>query len=413
MTVKHHYTARDRLAAHLVLLVIFCMFVIGVIALYMTGVFSPVSGAVSLSDTKPLELNVPPPPGQQGGLLRWLFPSAMAEDAVLLQDDTEVERLFTQMLEEEAETEIDESERIQVDKKDLAVNTNLPNNWFNVLLLATDSRDMKAAPGRTDVMIVASINAETGEIKLSSLARDLYVPIPGIGSSNRLNAAFAYGKANLAMKTINQNFHLNVENYVLVNFSVMASIVDMLGGVDIPIAEAKGTGRQEYQEINEIAAVMEDYEGFSKSPARRPLTEADMGTTVRLDGLQAVAFARVRKTDDDLQRGSRQRVLLQIMLEKVMQDASISSLITLFNTISPITETNLSVPQIMETASKLLLAGSMTLSEKAIPVPGSYSPSIEKDGKGKDISVIKFGAQTNVEALHGFIYGEYIAPPVK
>lgn len=417
MTSKQEYTARDRLAAYLVLLIVFCMFVVGAIVLLISGVFTPASGSASLSDTKPLELNVPQRPEDQSkaGWLQRLIPSAVAEEAgtEIFQADTDVEQLLDQMRKEEEESDIAESERIQVDKKDLALNTNLPGNWINVILLATDSRDMKKERGRTDVMIVASINPETGEIKLSSLARDLFVPIPGIASSNRLNAAFAYGGSTLAMKTVNQNFQLNIEHYVLVNFSVMASIIDTLGGVDIAIAEPTGNGKQEYQELNEIVSVMEDFEGFAKTPTRRALTEADMGQTVRLDGLQAVAYARIRKTDDDLKRGSRQRIILQTMLEKVMKDATLPSLITIFNTVSPITETNLSIPKIMEICSKILLADSMTVSELSIPVPGSFRGVVETDSKGKNIDVLQFSVPQNVQALHEFIYGEHIEPPVK
>lgn len=416
MSDKQHYTARDRLAAHLVLLIIVSMFITGAIALYMTGIFKPVEGTVSLADTVPLDLATPPAGNLQTSFIHWLIPSASAEGASSTegqdaQTGNPVEQLLTQIQAEESESDINDSDQVEINQKDLAVNPNLPSQWFNVLLLATDSRDMKAASGRTDVMIIASINSETGEIKLSSLARDIFVPIPNTAGSNRINAAFAFGKAKLAMKTVNQNFHLNIEHYVLVNFSVMASIVDSLGGVDIYIAEQKGDGKQEYQELNEIVAVAEDFEGFAKSPTRHALTADDMGTSVRLDGLQAVAYARIRKTDDDLQRGSRQRVLLQAMLEKVMQDATLSSLLSLFNSISPTTETNLVVTKIMEIGSKLLLADGITITEKAIPIPGSFRGVIEKDAKGKEINVLRIDMQKNVEELHKFIYGEYIAPP--
>lgn len=430
MQEKQQYTARDRLAANLVLLIIIIMFIAGVIALYMSGIFKPVEGTVSLADTLPLNLATPPANVSQSGFLGWLLPSANAEAPIpaeepapeeqsqadvealtqyYLQSDNPVEQLLLQI--EGAESDINEGDQVQVKKNDLALNTNLPTNWFNVLLLATDARDIKQSFSRTDVMIIASINAETGEIKLSSLSRDIFVDIPDTSGSNRINAAFAFGKANLAMKTINKNFHMNIEHYVLVNFSVMSSIVDSLGGIDIYIAEDNGSKRQEYQELNELVAVAEDYEGFSKNSTRHTLTADDMGTFVHLDGLQAVSYARIRKTDDDLQRGSRQRILLQTLLEKIMSNASLSSLITLFNNVSRTTETNLVVTKIMEVASKLLLSENITMTEKAIPVPGSYRGVIEKDKKGKDIDVLRIDMQKNIRELHEFIYGEYIAPP--
>ena len=426
MPQKQSYTARDRLAAHLVLLIIVAMFVTGALVLYMTGIFAPVQGTVELADIEPLALPSPPVHAarNENALLALLFPTASAEEnmgeeiiAIGQQTDADlgqgnaVEQLLTQIIEEEKESDITANDRVQIDKKDLAVNPNLPEEWFNVLLLGTDTRDIMTSNGRTDVMIIASINAATGEVKLSSIARDAYVPIPNIDASNRINAAFAFGGAPLAMKTVNQNFHMNIENYILVNFSVMASIVDSIGGVDIYIAEENPGKVQEYEVLNELVAVAEDYEGFAKSTTRRPLTLQDMGQTVHLDGLQAVAYARIRTIDNDLQRGSRQRILLQSLMEKVMNDASITSIIGLFNNISRAAETNLVVSKIMELGSKILLAGDLTITEKAIPVPGSYRGSTEIDAKGKEINVLRVDMDKNVQELHEFIYGEYIAPP--
>ncbi len=442
MSMKGRYTARDRLAAHLTLLIVFAMLLLSVVALYMIGLFKPVEWAVALSDTKPLEIQTieqfkaaqaaakeaeqaeadatqTPESGATQSpaarVLDWLFPSARAEAApaeTAAAGDAapetgtptagaDLDALLDDIEAGERETDIAKEDQITVAKTDLAVNKSLPADWFNVLLLATDSRDLTVSNGRTDVMIIASVNAKTGEVKLSSLARDMYVPIPGVPTSNRLNAAFAYGGANLAMKTVNHNFETNIEYYVLVNFNTMAAIIDSLGGVDIPLVG------EEYKQINENVAVSEDYEGFAKSSTRRALTADDTEKVVHLDGLQGVGYARIRKIDNDLQRSSRQRILLQAMLDKVMQNATLPTLLNLFNSMSRTTETNLVVTKVMEIGGMLLLADDITITETSLPIAGSYNYSMQTDNKGKEINVLQFNGPQNVQSLHEFIYGEY------
>lgn len=471
MSMKRPHTSRDRMASYLVVVVILGMIALGAFVLYMSGLFEPVQGEVMLSDTPPLDI-VTAMPGEEGEatlisaeeilaamdevedelglagltaaeeageetdptpaatedvllegeslgpaarLLTFFFASASAEEAPTAETSapgeapvpdaqaTDLDALLATLEEaEESESDITEADRVEVDKRDLAINQNLPEDWYNVLLLATDSRNLTANLGRTDVMIIASINAGTGEIKLSSLARDMYVPIPNTTFSNRINTAYAYGGAALAMKAVNQNFEMNIESYVLVNFSTMAAIVDSLGGLDIHLEE------NEYREINEIVAVAEDYEGFEKSASRQALTEADTDTVVHLDGLQSVAYARIRKIDSDLQRGSRQRIVLQAMLDKVMQNATLQTLVGLFNSMSRTTETNLAITKIIDISTMLLLADSVSITELSLPIAGSYQGAVEKDGAGKDINVLRVSLNQNVPALHEFIYGEYI-----
>lgn len=131
----------------------------------------------------------------------------------------------------------------------------------------------------------------------------------------------------------------------------MADIVDALGGVDIYLEGL------EYYYINYNVAVAEDYEGFEKSKTRRTLTEADDGISVHLDGLQAVSYARIRKLDSDLQRGSRQRILLQALMNKMLENMTSSTLISLAVTLVPNTSTNLDMPTILQLGTRFLAAG--------------------------------------------------------
>ena len=103
----------------------------------------------------------------------------------------------------------------------------------NVLLIGNDSRDA-GEDGRSDAMILLSISNETKTIHLTSLLRDMYVDIPG-HDGNRLNAAYAYGGSKLLMETIEENFDIEVNRYMLVNFQAFANLVDAVGGVELDV----------------------------------------------------------------------------------------------------------------------------------------------------------------------------------
>lgn len=405
MSANPRYTVHHRLTANLVLIVVLGMVAVGALGLYMTGIFTTVEVNGVLADTEPLGLATQPP--QREGLAAWLFASASAEETVDAAGADQMDDLEALLKEiEDEEGVIGADERITVDKKDLSINQNLPNDWFNVLLLGTDARDSGMSYGRTDTIIIASINATTGEIKLTSIGRDLYVEIPG-ATSNRINAASAYGGWELTVKTINHVFEMNITDYVVVNFTGLASIVDYFGGVDLYLQG------EEYWYINDLVATSQDYEGFAKSSARQTLTAADSDTIVHLDGLQALSYSRIRKLDNDLQRGSRQRILLQALLDKIMPNLSARSILTIAQTLQPYLEMSLSIvpgSEFMKVAMNMLTFtqnGTITMTELSLPIAGSYRASKETNNRGNEMDVLVFSRETNVAALHEFIYGEY------
>lgn len=418
----HRFSFRDHLTAYLVVLVILTVMVVGVFVLYMSGILDPVYSEPVLVGAGSLELATPPPEHGEGAeigtsadtasIMSWLFASAVAEEAPEAeaateeaeeaagapQSEDELSTLLEQIVAEESEEEeIPADQHVVVDKNDLSRNANLPDGVYNVLLLATDSRSAHAT-GRSDVMIIASLNMQTSEIMLSSLSRDMWVNLPGGIGQNKLNAAFAYGGPLFAVKTVNETFEMNIEDYVVVDFSTMAQLVDSLGGVDIQL-----TG-MEYAYINYNVAVSEDYEGFAKSSSRRTLTEEDAENVVHLDGLQAVSYARIRKMDSDIQRGSRQRILLQAMMDRALSNLSVSTFYGMATSMMNSTSTNIKLSTVMDIGNWLLAGADFpTMHELSIPVAGSYRGERERE-----LDVLKFNQQQNVEELHAFIYGEYI-----
>ena len=288
---------------------------------------------------------------------------------------------------------------IRVSAEQLSVTQGLNAEWLNVLLLGTDSRALNE-PSRSDTMMICSINQSTGQVKLTSLMRDTAVEING--RTVKLNTAFFYGGPNLAMKTVNEYFGMNIEKYVVVNFSGFAKIVDALGGVEMDISEAElpllnhNVGEQYYLlfkfgEMEEEAAKAKYYDSKLESA----------GKNIHLDGNQALAYARIRKSDNDYTRTERQRKVLMALLNK-MKGTDSGTVITLFYDNIGYVSTNLELGTIPTLAS-LVLAGNGMSNEDTfrLPVQGSYKEEVRNN-----VSMLyDMKTEENRRALFMFIYG--------
>ena len=113
--------------------------------------------------------------------------------------------------------------------------------WFSFLLIGTDTRKDEANAGRSDTMIICSINKKTDTITLCSLMRDMYVPIPGNGS-NRINAAYTFGGIALLDQTIEENFGVDIDANVVVDFDGFLSALEVIGNLDIELTQADKVG---------------------------------------------------------------------------------------------------------------------------------------------------------------------------
>lgn len=298
----------------------------------------------------------------------------------------------------------------EVDLSDLSINDALPDHVVNILLIGIDNRSVELESGRADANIICSINKNTGAITLTSIGRDTAVKVPGYKSRQRLNAAFKYGSnesiahgAELAMKTINLNFQMNIERYVLVNIHGLADIIQALGGVDMYLT------KEEAHQIN--------YELFTKEPmdsnkGREKLLKQD--GVQHLDGMQAVTYGRIRNLQgqNDLNRNSRQRVLLETLLKTVMQDMDVMKLMTLIQTALPYGRTNLTLDEMLslgmavlggETMKKLSEGGEI-LQQFGIPVNKQYA--YRKYGEVSLLYINPERLEKTLGDLQTMIYGE-------
>lgn len=305
------------------------------------------------------------------------------------------------------DAEIDDT----VDVGSLELNENLPDNVVNILLIGIDSRSesLDESNQHGDVQIIVSINKDTGEIKLTSILRDLYVTIPGYKSKNRINVAYQRGGGELAMRTINHNFEMNIEHYVVINFFGLASIIDSLGGLDIELTKQEAGAINAY--IKKHPPV---YDNQDDDYERVPLEKKN--GVQHLDGIQAVMYARLRSIDNDFARSARQRNLLELLLKKVTQGGmDFNKLFGLLETCLPYAKTNMSLSDLGNLAMVVLQSGLLDrvnsgaplLEQNRIPMDGTW----KYDETSSGASVVAFRTskrlQENIEALHEFVYGDY------
>ena len=308
------------------------------------------------------------------------------------------------------DAEIDES----VDPTKLDLNENLPNNVVNILLVGIDGRSKELEKGTQhgDVQIIVSINKDEGTIKLTSVLRDLYVTIPGYKSKNRINVAYQRGGGQLAMRTMNNLLELNIQHYVVINFYGLASIIDSLGGIDIELTKAEAGAINTYIKKNLKKG---GYDSQDKGYERQDLKKVN--GVQHLDGIQAVMYARLRSIDNDFKRSERQRHLLELLLGKVLDGGlDMNKLLGLLETCLPYAETNMSAMDMVSLAMgvlksdilKKLESGEPLLQQNRIPMDETWKYYTTDGGA----SVVSFRTnkrqQENVEAIHQFIYGEYI-----
>lgn len=200
-------------------------------------------------------------------------------------------------------------QRVDIDLGQLDISEQAEANltgYRNIALFGIDSRsnDDYGRGNRSDCIIIASINNSTKEVKLVSVYRDTYMQIEGHGL-DKVTHAYSYGEAPLAISTLNTNLDLNIKEFVAVNFDAVAEAVDALGGVVIPVEE------------DELKYINTYIEGTSEVTGIQTENVTSAGTQT-LDGVQAVAYARIRYTEGgDYKRAERMRTVVEAMFNKL------------------------------------------------------------------------------------------------
>ena len=211
------------------------------------------------------------------------------------------------------------------------------SGYRNIALLGIDSREDDYGLGnRSDCIIIASINQKTKDVKLISVYRDTYMQIEENGKSrlDKVTHAYSYGGAQNALKALNTNLDLNITEYVTVNFDAVIVAVNALGGVEINIDS------EELKYINTYIDATSKSSGVSSTQITKTGTQT-------LDGVQAVAYSRIRYTaGGDYKRTERMRTVIGAMMKKA-KTLSISKLNSFADTILPRISTNISAGEIL------------------------------------------------------------------
>ncbi len=291
---------------------------------------------------------------------------------------------------------------------DLGFTEVIDKKIVNIALFGIDSRKVDSFKGLSDSIMILSLNTETKKVKVISVMRDSLVPITYNGKTRyaKINSAYSKGGPELAIKTLNSIFGLDISEYATVNFYGMADIIDAVGGIDVTLTEGElnvygyENGRKVNYGINGMIAEQCSYLGLDKS--KYLIKKAG---TQHLNGVQAVAYARIRHavnadgTNNDYGRTDRQRYVMEQLFNKAVTLKS-SDYIGLAKSLIPCSETSLSYSEIMSLAVSILLH-SPKFEQSRIPLEEYQMRSISVSGSG---SCLYYDLDYAGKVLHAFIY---------
>lgn len=239
----------------------------------------------------------------------------------------------------------------------------------NILLAGVDGNNLEKG-NRSDSMMVLTIDEKNNDIRITSLARDTYVQIPGYGEE-KLTHAYAYGGPALLLQTIDKNFGLKIDKYAVVSFSSFEKIIDAMGGVEIDVLP---------KEVSYIQGV-------------------DSAGKQTLNGAEALAYSRIRYADDAYQRDNRQRTVMQAAYNKLASNPG--DLMEIGNTILGYTKTNMPPMEIFKLANKVIKMNFTEFPQLEFPLDGHREGKTLSQEKGW---VILWDKEYNNEQLKKFIF---------
>ncbi|MCD7836797.1 MAG: LCP family protein [Lachnospiraceae bacterium] len=260
---------------------------------------------------------------------------------------------------------------------------------INILLIGNDSRD-NSEDGRSDAMILLSINSKSKKIYMTSLLRDMYVDIPGY-DGNRLNAAYAYGGAELLMETVEQNFNIEVNRYIQVNFEAFANLVDAVGGVELELSS---------EEVEYVNAYLWEYNILLDRPEGTDYMDTSLSGIIHLNGPQALAYSRNRYIGTDFGRTERQRKVLSAVINK-LPAAILTNPKGLIDGLLPNLTTNLTQKECYQLSFIVLRLLSYDIIQGSIPLEGTYT-----DATIRGMAVLEVDFDANRQYILENIYSD-------
>lgn len=251
---------------------------------------------------------------------------------------------------------------------------------LNILIIGLDD-DEGTGEARSDSMMLVSLDSKHKKIKLTSFLRDMWVDIPDYTTA-KLNAACSHGGAQLVIDTIETNFKVDIDNYVMIDFDIFVEIVNELGGIDVDVSEAE-------------AAAMAKFDCI-----------VEPGENVHLDGEQTLWYARIRKCDSDFQRTSRQREVVTLLFDK-LKTKNVKELYELGLNVLQKVQTGFTKSDLkniivnVKNRSSIISYLSYDIEQISIPADGTWN-----DATIKGQMVLEVDIDKNTQLLKEFIYGD-------
>lgn len=263
----------------------------------------------------------------------------------------------------------------------------------NILLLGTDGRENESTY-RSDCMMILTIDNTHKSIKLTSLARDTYVEIPGEGMG-KLNASYFWGKEQLLFKTIKNEFGIEIDKFIQIDFEGLMDVITEIGGVEVDITE------KEMEAVNKsVPSTYESYDNPNKGEMKL-IPESGMQT---LTGYQAISYCRIRDIDSAIYRDGRQRKVLMGVASK-FKNMSISEYPKLISSLLPCVNTNMGSIELLNlgtSAYKILSTGN-SIKQGQFPIIDEVH---SKGGKYKDAGWVWLYDKNSVVVLKQFIFDD-------
>lgn len=286
---------------------------------------------------------------------------------------------------------------VNIDPDELSISDELTydeTGYLNVALFGLDTRKNNDEMGsRSDTIMIASLNRETKEVRISSVFRDTLLQQDD-GTFNKANSAYNFGGPEEAIAMLNRNLDMDIQHYVTVDFSALVDVIDELGGVEIDVTE------EEIQWLNGYSVEIQENTGVETWAVEKPGLQ-------NLTGVQATAYARIRYTQgDDYKRAERQRTVLAKIAEKA-QGANLSTISKIIDKVFPKVETNFKLREVLAYAKDIK---KFKLCE-TVGFPFDKNTMIFGDAGD---SVIPDNLVDNVRQLHEYFFGsegDYVYTP--
>lgn len=260
----------------------------------------------------------------------------------------------------------------------------------NILLVGTDGEYVEKG-NRSDSVMLVTIDSKNKDIKISSIARDTYVDIPGY-STEKLTHAYAYEGIDLLKEVFKENFDLDIDKYIAVNFVSFMDIMDELGGVEVNVEE---------KDIKEINKYIDACYGYYKNKDEKEKEYIKEAGVQRLNGYQALAFSRIRYTDDAFARDNRHREVAQSVYKEFAQKG-VDTYKRCADIVLNNTKTNISPIEMMNLAYTVLKINDKDIEQFQFPLEEHRKGHIISKQKGW---VLEWDKEPNLEAWHKFIFG--------